>query len=61
MSPRASLWGLSAAIALMTPSVAGWFQAAGLRWLYIFLLALSLSAGLMPLCDFAARRLNILD
>ena len=61
MSLRATLWGFAIAAFLMTPPAAGWFQNAGLRWLYIFLLALSLSAGMMPLCHRVALRLGIMD
>ena len=61
MSLRGGLWGLAAAALLVLPPASGWFQASGLRWLHIFLLALSLSIGTMPLCHWAASRLGIID
>lgn len=55
------LWGLAVAGLIVLPPVAGWFQEVGHRWLFIFLLSLSLSVGAMPLCHWAALRLGIID
>ncbi len=61
MTPWAGLWGLAAAGVLLLPTIEGWFQFAGLRWLFIFLLAFFLSTGMVPLCHWAARRLGLID
>jgi UDP-GlcNAc:undecaprenyl-phosphate GlcNAc-1-phosphate transferase len=55
------LWGLAVAGLVVLPPISGWFQEVGHRWLFIFILAMSLSVGTMPLCHWAAIRLGIID
>jgi UDP-GlcNAc:undecaprenyl-phosphate GlcNAc-1-phosphate transferase len=59
--PWMGLWGLAVAGLVLLPPVAVWFHEVGHRWLFIFLLSASLSAGTMPLCQWAAIRLGIID
>jgi UDP-GlcNAc:undecaprenyl-phosphate GlcNAc-1-phosphate transferase len=53
--------GLMLFLLLNVPWFRSCLTAAGLRWFYIFLFALSLSFILTPLFGFIAKRLNILD
>ncbi len=55
------LWALVVAGLVVLPPITGWFHEVGHRWLFIFLLSLSLSVGAMPLCHWAAMRLGIID
>ena len=61
MTLRVGLWGVAVAVVLALPPVSGWFQGAGLRWLHIFLSALSLSVGTVPVCHWVAHRLGVID
>ena len=61
VTPWRGLWALTIAGLVLLPPVTGWFHDVGHRWLFIFLLSMSLSAGTMPLCHWAALRLGIID
>lgn len=60
-TPWKGLWALLVAGLVMLPPITGWFQEVGHRWLFIFLLSLSLSVGTMPLWHWAAIRFGIID
>jgi UDP-GlcNAc:undecaprenyl-phosphate GlcNAc-1-phosphate transferase len=61
VTPWRGLWALTIAGLVLLPPVTGWFHEVGHRWLFIFLLSMSLSAGTIPLCHWAALRLGIID
>ncbi|HUJ78851.1 MAG TPA: MraY family glycosyltransferase [Nitrospiria bacterium] len=61
MTPWGGLWALTVAGLILLPPVTGWFHEIGHRWLFIFLLSMSISAGVMPVCHWAALRLGIID
>jgi len=61
VTPWGGLWALTVAGLILLPPVTGWFHEIGHRWLFIFLLSMSISAGVMPVCHWAALRLGIID